>query len=62
MDKTTSFKGKAFLIYFKSMEKLIKIKKKKRNKKHGFLSRMETHGGQKVLKRRRQTGRKKLTV
>jgi large subunit ribosomal protein L34 len=45
-----------------SVEKLIKIKKLKRNRKHGFLSRMDTHGGQKVIKRRRQTGRKKLTV
>jgi len=42
------------------MERLTKSKKIKRKRKHGFLSRMGSHGGKKVLKRRRGQGRKKL--
>lgn len=37
-------------------------KKLKRVKKHGFLSRMATKDGQKVIKRRRNSGRKKLSI
>ena len=37
-------------------------KKKKRAKTHGFLVRNKTTGGKKVLKSRRQKGRKKLAV
>ncbi len=37
-------------------------KKKKRAKTHGFLKRMASKGGKKVLNRRRKIGRKRLSV
>ena len=37
-------------------------KKQKRRKTHGFLKRMATTGGKKVVAKRRAKGRKKLSV
>lgn len=36
-------------------------KKKKRSRTHGFLKRMSSKGGKRVINKRRQKGRKKLT-
>lgn len=44
------------------MEKLRKLKKGKRARKHGFLKRSSSHGGSKVLKRRKLKKRKNLTI
>jgi len=50
-------------IYNTTMPKRVwQPKKKKRMRKHGFLTRMKTSGGRKVLKRRMVKGRKKLTI
>jgi large subunit ribosomal protein L34 len=37
-------------------------KTRKRTRRHGFLKRMSTVGGKKVVTRRRREGREKLTV
>jgi large subunit ribosomal protein L34 len=38
------------------------LKRKKRNRKHGFLMRMATHDGRKIINRRRAKKRKELAV
>ena len=43
------------------MKRTYKPKKKTRNKVNGFRKRLATTAGRKVLKRRRNKGRKKLT-
>jgi len=44
------------------MERLTKSKKIKRQRKHGFRARMETHSGGKVIKKRRRKGRKRVSI
>ncbi len=44
------------------MKRTFQPSKTKRVRKHGFMSRMESVEGRKVIMRRRRKGRRKLTV
>ena len=44
------------------MSVTFKLKRKKRNRKHGFLKRMASRDGSKIVARRRSKGRKRLAV
>ncbi len=44
------------------MSQTYQPKKRKRARSHGFLVRKQTTSGQNIVRRRRQKGRKKLTV
>jgi len=44
------------------MKRTWQPKKKKRQRKHGFLKRMSTRSGRKIIKRRRLKGRKRLAI
>ncbi len=43
------------------MKRTFQPKKRQRTREHGFMARMRTRSGRKVLKARRRKGREKLT-
>ncbi|HOW16098.1 MAG TPA: 50S ribosomal protein L34 [bacterium] len=44
------------------MKRTYQPHKKSKKRTHGFLTRMETTGGKKVLKKRRAKGRKRISL
>lgn len=52
----------SYMLKYFIMSKTFNPKKGKRKKKHGFLKRMKSPGGKKVITRRRRKNRKRLAV
>lgn len=62
VDNSFEFTEQSFSGILILMEKFVTLQKVRRKRKHGFLQKMSTHGGTKVIKRRMTKKRKRLTV